>query len=1414
MQLKLLQSKKFIIGLSLLVLVLGGLYFNINQILNEMKGSIVSQLESRLNTEIKIERLRLSGFNQITADNVVLKDNNGRDLMRSEELTVSYSIIALVNDYSQPLKIIKDIEVNTPQINLIQKEKWNYNFLLSSAPQKKENNNSELFPIYINEAQVNLKTDELNEEINRINGVIDLRGGTGIFLDGEIKGLASKVKTKIIINEQDYQGQVDFSNLKLDNLSNKRNLNFPQNLDLAGTVNGKVKFKGEFSTQNSFYGDLFLENGSLDYQGLSLNRINGNFGLNEYGLKVKELSGYYQDNLVSLNGSIFGWQQPQLNLNYEVKDLQLTTIEKLLAQNIDVAGQADIKGQIEGTVAEPTIRSTVQMDRVNVAQETIKDITADLYYKGGVVNLEQLALDYKQGTINLDGTLDLNKSFNYIINTNFNDLSVADIELEFLSKLGLKGIVNGQAIISGEGLSKEKLNILGSLKVKSGAVKGYDFRKFSSKFWLNKQKLFLNNTELQGQTSHGTVNGFISLAGDVDLDLKLNQLSLKELQQFHQLEDLNGQIDLDGALSGTLSQPQLKAEVNGLGIEYQEISLGELKAELDLNKEEVHLNKVTIPKYASQLHGVINFADSYSRLIATTNNLQAEKIDSLIHEQLTLSGNLSATTKVTSLLSNPIVESDLKITEGTLLNKQNFDNLALDLSYDYQQQRLTLREGEMNYKDSSLELKGTMIGRELDFNFSSPALVWEDINFTDKLKELTGSAEVSGSVYGDLDNPKAAAKFSAQEVQFEQKTIGDLSGRIDYRKQNIYMTDIAVQTATNQYQLNGSFNPQTQEIDNVSIDITTGTTDYLKQFLAVETNVSYQFNGQIEVDGALQQPQFDVELLVEDNDDTGTLEVIGDYSWSKDADLQLIATKFDVSVLNNFEFFPYPIRGNLNLNGRVTGRLTAPNFTSELKITSGEIANLSYEKLAGSVEVVAGKKVILEQRLEGEGDNVIEANGQIPLIQNEDFDLELNLAEGNLRILSLLIPKIESAHGKGSANLKITGPLAKPTLSGSAKVVAGSFAYPTLDRKISNLNGEIKFANNQLLLKNISGYYGEGNFSGSGSITLDGLSAADYDLELNGQQIAFEHGSWQGMNDLDISITGTGLKPEITGVIKAYDTQFELPVDWPSAKGGVSKIKPQIDITVEPGSNVRVVNEQIDILVQRGTLNLRTIDGKVRLIGELNSNSGRFTYYNTEFELQEGRAIFRQYDYIPNLQLEATTEIYDRVIAEDENNLSDPYHDITLTLTGPADQLNYQLSSDSNLSQEKIIALLTGQGGIGNLLEKNYEQALTSELRRVIGQGIKTEVIYKVERSFEQSLDLDQVRIKSLLESNDSIEVEIGKYIFNNFMLKYNHSFLEESKAIGFEYYFNQGLDNLMIQGNYNSSGEYELGLEASIPFE
>ena len=1414
MQLKFLQSKKVIIGLVLLVLVMGGLYFNTNQILADMKDRIVARLESTLGTNIQLEALRLSGFAKISAYDIVIKSNEGGNLIQAEELVVNCSVLDLLTNYSQPLKVIKDIELNAPQINLIKRDKWNYNFLLSSTSQQQDEN-KELFPIYVNNGTTQIKTNQFEEQISQINGIIDLSKETGIFLDGQVKGLNSLIKSNIIINGQDYQGEIKFSNLQLTNLTNKSNLNLPENLKMAGALNAKIKFKGAFNQQHSFYGDLDVDNGSINYQGFELEKINGDIGINDYGLKVKNVRGYYSNNLVDLSGSVFGWQNPQLNLDYKIKNLDLTTIEQFLDQEINLSGQADIQGQLEGTVSEPTIRSKLKVDRLDLAQETIKNIGAELYYKDGVLNLEKLNADYNQGAVSLDGTLNFNDDFNYIVNTDFKNLSVSEIEFDFLSKLDLKGIVAGQAIISGIGLNKKDLNVLGSLEIDSGAVRGYDFQQFSSRFWLNKQKLFLNNTKLENGSSTGTMNGVVSLAGDVDLDLKLKDISLAELKPFHNLERLKGQVDIDGALKGNLSEPQLEAEVKGDSIYYQDIKIGVVNGAVDFAQQELTFVDVTIPKYASKLAGEINFKQQNSNIVVTTNDLAASKIDSLIHDQLQLTGQLSAQTEINSLLSNPQVESNLKITNGLLLEKQKFDNLILDLSYVGQTKKLNVKQGQINYKDSSLEIAGTMIEQALDFNFNSSQVVWEDINFTDNLKDLTGSAEVSGSVYGNSTNPKVAAKFNAQEVKFAEKAIGNLNGRLDYKNHNIYLTDIDVKANSNQYRLNGSLNLNQNKIDKISVGITSGTVNYLNQFIPSDLDIDYQFNGQIEAKGKFKEPQFNVELVVQDNDGAGTLELTGDYWWAQNANLKVVATKFGIDVLNNFDLFPYDVAGDLNLNGKLTGSLTAPDFKSDLKVTKGAVANLNYEKLVGSLDMIAGKKVILNQELQGEGENVVQATGQIPLQAPAEFDLNVSLAEGNLRILSLLIPKIKSANGKGSADLKVTGSLAKPKLSGAAEVVAGSFSYPTLDRKISNLNGQLEFINNKLLLQNITGYYGQGSFAGGGNITLDGLRPADYDLQLSGKKIAFEHGSWQGLNNLDVSITGTGFKPQITGEIKAYNTQFELPVKWPQAKGGgIKKMQPQLDLTVNPGSNVRVVNEKIDILVQSGNLNLRTIDGKVRLIGELSSNSGRFTYYNTEFELQEGRAVFRQYDYIPNLQLEATTEIYDRVIAEDETNLGDPYHNITLSLTGPADQLNYQLSSDSNLGQEKIISLLTGQGGIGNLLEKNYEQALTAELRRVIGEGIKTEVIYKVERSFEKSLDLDQVRIKSLLENNDSIEVELGKYIFNNFMLKYNHSFLEESKAIGFEYYFNQGLDNLMIQGNYNSSGEYEVGLEASIPFE
>ena len=1418
MELKLLKSKKFIAFLALVLFFMGGLYLNTSKILLEAKSSIVTKLETKLNTEIEVKDLNIAWFNKLLARDLTIKDKSGRNLLQADEVVISYSIIDLLFDYSKPLEIIKDIELNNSQINLIQEDKWNYNFLLSSNSNKEGSTTKDLFPIYINQGTVQVESLKLTEKITKINGTINLSKTIGVFLDGEVASLKARLESDLIINDKEYQGEVKFSNLELDNLTNKSKFDLPSDLEMNGTASAKVKFKGVMNQSNSFYGDLNIEDGRLNYQGLQLEEINGSLGVNDYGVKVEELSAQYQNNPVSINGSIFGWEQQQLNLGYQVSNFELSNLNPISFNKLKLDGQATLRGEIEGTVLNPTIRSIIKADKVEIATEKIKDITAELYYKDQVLNLEKAKLTYQQGQVNLDGTLDFNDTFNYIINTKFNNLALSELDFDFLSTVPISGSASGEAIISGEKFAKNKLNVLGSMKLNSGMIKGYKFKELSSKFWLNNAKLFLNNTNLQAENSSASLNGVINLAGDLNLDLEVNDLKLAQLDQVHGLDSLTGRIDIKGKINGNLSEPQLSAEVKGKEINHSKLNLGALTGLIDINKEQVDITKLAIPKYSSQLVGKINFAKQSSNLILETTGLEAAEISSLIDSKLDLTGKLTAVTKIKSLFSKPQIKSDLEVDTGSILGKQNFDSLDLKLKYDYQEKNLMVEQGNINYKNSKLKLSGTMTKEKLNFNFSSSGLVWEDINFTDKLEDLVGSAEVEGSIYGSLDNPKLAAKFNTSEIEFSNNVIGDVKGRIDYKNDNLYLTDIKVQNQANQYQLSGSLNLAENKIRQVNVGVTKGSLAYLNQFLPYPLGISYQFSGQIEAKGDLNQPKFDIELVIEDNDESGTLEVAGDYLWLENSDLDVVATNFNLDVLNKFELIPYYLNGNLNLTGTVTGKLTEPNFKSQLKVTNGKVANLSYNSLAGSIQLINGEKIILDQRLQVEGENIAQAAGQIPLISDQKFDFNLKLQEGNLSVLPLLVSEIGSATGKGNANLEVKGTLANPKLKGTAEVIAGSFSHPLFDRQVSNLNGKVRFKNNKLFLNDIIGYYGDGNFSGQGAITLDGLMIDEYDLELRGQEIPFEHGSWQGENDLDVTITGSWLRPEIKGEIKAYDTRFSLPVDWPKfnkkKNDKEDKIKPQLDLTVIPKQNVRVVNDQIDILVQRGTLNLLTVDDKIEIIGELGSNAGQFNYYNTEFELQEARAIFRQYGYIPNLQLEAETEIYDSTLAKDENSLQQPYHTVYLNLTGPANQLDYQLSSDSNLSEEEIVALLTGQGGLGNLLDKNYEDALTSELRRVIGEEIKKEVIYKVERSFEQSLDLDQVRIKSLLEDNDSVEIEVGKFIFENFMLKYNHSFLEESKAIGFEYYFGKGIDNLMIQGDYNSSGEYELGLEASIPFE
>ncbi len=1416
---KIKQSKKLIVIGLIFFISATVIYFNNNKLLENSKDKIVHKLSETLNLEVKVEDIQIKGLNSLFISGLNISNKEDNNLIGINQIIINYSLKDLIFNCCDPIKSISNIKLIEPTVSLA-KEDWNYQDLLDGFNKKASDDKSKdilNLSVYIKEGVVTYKSSNLNERLEYINGVFHL--GHKISFDLKTK-MASidqgDIEVEGLIEDNEYRVEMAGDNFKLKELQNRFAYDKLKGIKLTGDLLASIKLQGKLGEAPEYYGKVEVDDTSFSRNNLQLEEISGDFDFNKYGLKLNKLDVQYNEIPFEIEGNIFSWSDPQLNLKYDLDEIPLADMFQLLPiKNVNAKGLAQARGAIRGELSNPGVTGELIVDEAKINGSSLNNFTSNIYYKDKVLNLEKMVFDYASGEVNGDGTIIFLPDLSYVFSTSFKDIDIAQFKYDFNTNVESEGIADGDLLISGDGIGAEELNLLGSMMIKEGKVNEYNFASIESSFWLNKGKLFLNRTKMVTSNSDYNLEGLITLDGRIDLILESQNIRLEELKEFHGVENLEGEIDLTGQLKGKINSPEFDGgfEVRDLVYNRFKVDLG--SGELIFRDQKLELKGIELPNLSSKLKGNIDFVSKDTNLILDTSNGDGKKIMDSLGIDIELSGTVTGETVIESIQPTVKLRGGVVINEGKFF-KQKFDQI--DFNFRYEDMNFIIDKSYFYYQDSLVIADGFLVNDKLDLNFKSDELNLENVDYKIPKIDLTGQAKVEGRVYGSVNNPQVIGDVKGRKVEINDDYLGEISGQVSYEDANIYVKDTVIKAINNEYQINGAIDFYNKRIDLLTVDIEEGSTDHIMSFLPFDYKLSYQYTGKVKVTGLIKKPEVSLDLHLFDNNEVGYLDLSGAYK-EDDFNLTLLAKEFGIEPINNLGLISYQVGGDLNFTGEISGNLDSLNIDSNLKITEGKIAGLEYQQLVGRIRVIDGERVIIDQRLQVRDGNVLNAKGQIPLKKSQKFDLSLNLEEGSLSLLPLWLANIKKAKGRGSANIRLLGALQKPEITGQVEVISGSFSYPGLDRRVTSLNGRVEFVGDEIKLNDVNGKYGDGNFDLKGKINLVGLVPDSYDLEFSGDDIAFEHGSWQGLNKLNLRIEDSVIKPVITGKIKVYDTRVKLPFKWPTSDNSEEVlVKPVLDLKIESGRNVRVCNDNIDILVQNGELDLITDEAthKLNLIGDLESRHGQFDYYNTEFKLDKATAVFREYSYIPNLQIKAYTKVKnlqeENIQDERVYNQADEYIDIYLGLSGLATKLNFNLSSDPSLTEKEIINLLTNKGGVGSLLNKDYQEAVKNEMWRMVGEEIENELIAKVEESFERSLDLDQVQIKSILSSK--VEIKIGKFVSDNLMLKYDRIFgIEEEQSFGFEYHFNKGLDNWLVDGHYNNYGEYQVGLEATIPF-
>ncbi len=318
-----------------------------------------------------------------------------------------------------------------------------------------------------------------------------------------------------------------------------------------------------------------------------------------------------------------------------------------------------------------------------------------------------------------------------------------------------------------------------------------------------------------------------------------------------------------------------------------------------------------------------------------------------------------------------------------------------------------------------------------------------------------------------------------------------------------------------------------------------------------------------------------------------------------------------------------------------------------------------------------------------------------------------------LALLAVLRKEVRDASGKLDLDVRFGGTLAKPTVLGRATISGGLIAIKDLPFVVRDMEGRVALSPSRLRIEELKAGVGTGSVSVTGEIAIDGGTVGAYQVELSAKRVGLT--PVEGLETVwnsELALVGRGARGLVRGeahlVRGTYTRDLSiLPLllksggrAEPAAWGREFALQVQVNLD----DNLVIRSPQAQVR-GGGALALRGTIAAPAVLGTLETQDGRVTFRRNRYVLENAVMRFDDPGRInPYLDLRATTRIRT--------------YDVTMWLTGRADDLTIRLQSEPPLAQDDLLALVTvgstrselgGTGG-GTVFATEAAQLISKEL--------------------------------------------------------------------------------------------------------
>ena len=424
------------------------------------------------------------------------------------------------------------------------------------------------------------------------------------------------------------------------------------------------------------------------------------------------------------------------------------------------------------------------------------------------------------------------------------------------------------------------------------------------------------------------------------------------------------------------------------------------------------------------------------------------------------------------------------------------------------------------------------------------------------------------------------------------------------------------------------------------------------------------------------------------------------------------------------------IAGALESDVLITGSFAKPEIAAGFDFEKPRYRQLLVQRIIGNLETdLHGVRLNSAEFVLNHGTAVVA--GSLPVLLNPagigppDAPLSITADARSVELAALgpLLPGSGTKlTGTVDGHIVLEGTVSSPRVLGTASLTKGSYVSNVETSPIRNASAQLVFSGTSVALQALHADVGSGAVDADGTLNLPiaGAPFAGYAINIaaRGAQInlpGFGGGTIGGR----AQILGGARLPTLSGDVKLTGATIPFAAIFRSAGA-----------PAEPAGNGPVFDLAFNLRTDAEDVRIKSpiIDagasGSVLLTGTLRSprasgvmtasRGGVFSTYQRLFRIQDATVTFDpSAGIVPNLDLRATAHVNNPDPDPSRNAIGSA--DITVAVTGPADNYTIGYSSNPSYSQAQIVALLVDLPVLGSL---NFgDQRAAGSLRGAPGES-------------------------------------------------------------------------------------------------